>query len=100
MPRTEAARHGAAGGREERGKGPASILRTATEDPNLQLWMSLALSSGQRRGGVGLGGSLQLVMLGELAGGSWGASLAKTYKKQTLMILLRIADGSYLQTLA
>ena len=44
------------------------------EDPNLQLWMSLALSSDQRREGVGLGGSLQLVMLGELAGGSWGAS--------------------------
>ena len=57
--------------------------------------MSLALSSGQRRGGVGLGGSLQLVMLGELAGGSWGASLARTYKKQTLMILLRIAERDW-----
>merc|ERR1719206_329818 len=65
-------------GREERGEGPASILRTATEDPNLQLWMSLALSSVQRRGEVGLGGSLQLVMLGELAGESWGASLERT----------------------
>ena len=53
------------------------------------------LSSDQRRGEGGLGGSLQLVMLGELAGGSWGASLARTYKKQTLMILLRIAERDW-----
>ena len=63
--------------------------------------MSLMLSSVQRRGEGGLGGSLQLVMLGELAGGRWGASWARTYKKQTVMILLReIGGGSYLQTLA
>ena len=84
-------------GKRGEGKRPCFHLEDShgTEDPNLQLWMSLALSSVQRRGEGGLGGSLQLVMLGELAGGRWGASLARTYNKQTLMILLRIAERDW-----
>ena len=83
-------------GKRGEGKRPCFHLEDShgTEDPNLQ-WMSLALSSVQRRGEGGLGGSLQLVMLGELEGGRWGASLARTYNKQTLMILLRIAERDW-----
>ena len=66
-------------GKRGEGKRPCFHLEDShgTEDPNLQLWMSLALSSVQRRGEGGLGGSLQLVMLGELEGGEVGCEFGE-----------------------